>query len=343
MSPEIIIPLAALAIAIIDDQLVGEYPNAVHPVVWVGTLVTQALKAAPAKGWWPRFLFGVVLTVGLVALCVRATMLLLGWMSAYPVIEILVSAYLLKGSFAFRELGAAAGRVQTALETSDLPAARQALQSLCSRDPTFLDGEALAAGAIESVAENASDSLVAPLFYFVMFGVPGALAYRVINTLDSMIGYRGEYEALGKFAARLDDVANWIPARLTAGLLLASGLVLRLDVRGGWRMLRRDGARTTSPNGGRPMATMAGLLNVALEKPGVYVLGDANEPVTPAKIAQARRVLTLAGWLAIGVTGVALIGMRSLVPTLWFGTAANVSEAFLLYVSCFRFDASLNL
>jgi adenosylcobinamide-phosphate synthase len=339
MPREIIIPVVALAIAVIVDQLLGEYPNAMHPVVWIGKLVLQTLKVAPTKGWWPRFLFGVALTIGLVALCVRATMLLVAWGSAYPVIEILISAYLLKASFAFRELGAAAGRVQAALEKGDLAAAQQALASLCSRDPTLLDDEALAAGAIESVAENASDSLVAPLFYFVLFGVPGAVAYRAINTLDAMIGYRGEYEALGKFAARLDDVVNWTPARLTTGLLLLSGMLLRLDMRGGWRVLRRDGAKTPSPNGGRPMGAMAGLLGVALEKPGVYVLGDAGEAVTPAKIAQARRLLTLAGWSAIGATMLSLIGVR----TFWPGVAAEAPEAFLFLVSCLHFGPSLHL
>lgn len=343
MPPNITIAVAALAIAVVVDRLVGEFPNSVHPVAWIGSLVTKVLKAAPPGGWWARFLFGVLMTVGLILLCVRVTMLLLAWASEYPVVEILVAAYLLKASFAFRELGAAAGRVQAALEKGDLDGARQALGSLCSRDARALDAEAVAAGAIESVAENASDSIVAPLFYFVLFGVPGAVGYRVINTLDAMIGYRGEYEALGKFAARLDDVVNWIPARLTAALLLIAGLLLRLDVPGGWRVLRRDGRRTPSPNGGRPMATMAGLLDVALEKPGVYVLGDAGEAVTPAKIAAARRVLTAAGWIAIGITMLALVVTRLLHAHLLGPNIGEAVPAFLLVVSCFRGSPSLNL
>jgi adenosylcobinamide-phosphate synthase len=286
----------------------------------VGKLTSEALKAAPAQGWWARFLFGTLLTLGLVALCVRVTMLLLEWCSPYPLLEILMSAYLLKASFAFRELGAAAGRVQAALEKGELHAAREGLRALCSRDPQSLDAEAVAASATESVAENASDSIVAPLFYFALLGIPGAIGYRVINTLDAMIGYRGEYEALGKFAARLDDVVNWIPARLTAALLLLAGWLLRLDVRGGWRILRRDGGRTPSPNAGRPMAVMAGLLGVALAKTGVYVLGDAHHPVTPATLAQARRVLRVAGWLSLAL-----------------------AAGFLVVVSCFLLEASLHL
>jgi adenosylcobinamide-phosphate synthase len=320
MTSQIVIPLAALLIAVIVDQFLGEYPNAVHPVAWIGKLTSQALKAAPVEGWWPRFLFGIFLTLFLLVLCVRVTMFLLEVCSPYPIVEILVSAYLLKASFAFRELGAAAGRVQVALEQGELHAAREALRALCSRDPASLDAEAVAAGAIESVAENASDSIVAPLFYFALFGVPGAVGYRVINTLDAMIGYRGEYEALGKFAARLDDVANWIPARLTAALLLLAGWLLRLDVRGGWRILRRDGRRTPSPNAGRPMAVMAGLLGVALAKPDVYVLGDAHGPVTTATLAQACRILRVAGWLTLALTA-----------------------GFAALVACFLIHASLHL
>src|SRR5262249_46813113 len=158
------------------------------------------------------------------------------------------------------ELGQAALRVVKPLDADNLDEARVALRSLCSRDPSELSREELLAATIESLAENASDSFVAPLFYFALFGIPGAIAYRAINTLDAMIGYRGKSEALGKFAARLDDVANFIPARLTALLFLALGWLLGSDAARGWRILRRDGANTPSPNGGRPMATMAGLL-----------------------------------------------------------------------------------
>jgi adenosylcobinamide-phosphate synthase len=193
------------------------------------------------------------------------------------------------------------------LEKGELHAARDGLRALCSRDPSRLSPEELAAGAIASVAENASDSIVAPLFYFVLFGVPGAVGYRALNTLDAMIGYRGEYEALGKFAARLDDVANWLPARLTALLLLAAGALLGCEVRRGWRIARRDAGQTPSPNGGWPMAAMAGLLGVALTKPGVYVLGDACAPITEGTLARARRLLAWAGWSALACTLLAVV------------------------------------
>ena len=241
---------------------------------------------------------------------VAAALAALYWAAAVPWLEIVLGTYLLKASFAFRELGAAAERVRASVEAGDLPRAREALRSLCSRDPTELDEEALLAATIESLAENASDSCVAPLCYFVLFGVPGAIAYRAINTLDAMVGYRGPFEALGKASARLDDVANWLPARLTAALLLLAGWLTGRDVTGGWRIFRRDRAKTPSPNGGRPMAMMAGLLGVQLEKKGVYTLGDRDFSVEPVTVRQAWRLVVLTGWFASGLCVLGILGVH---------------------------------
>jgi adenosylcobinamide-phosphate synthase len=311
MEAAIVMSLAILLIAVTVDQCVGEFPRWAHPVVWMGKAISLAVAQAPRQGWWFPFLFGAFLTIGLCSISALAAWFVLRLAAGYPTLQILVGAYLLKASFSIRELDAAAGRVESALEAGELDAGREALRSLCSRDPSTLDSDAVAAGVVESVAENASDSIVAPLFYFVLLGVPGAIGYRAINTLDAMIGYRNErFEALGKFAARLDDVVNWLPARLTALLLLFAGLFVRLDVRGGWSILRRDGSRTPSPNAGRPMAAMAGMLKVALAKPGVYVLGDALEPLSLVKLRQARRVMKLAAWSTIFLATAGVICLR---------------------------------
>jgi adenosylcobinamide-phosphate synthase len=198
-----------------------------------------------------------------------------------------------------RALGAAASQVRTALERADLPSARQSLRSLCSRDPAALSDPQVAAAAVESVAENLSDSLVAPLFWWAVAGLPGAIAYRAINTLDASIGYRGRYEWLGKASARLDDVVNLVPARLTAALLLAAGALAGGRLRDGLRILWRDGRKTESPNAGLPMAAMAGLLGVELEKVGHYRLGDPSAPVGAPTIARAWRLTRLASVLAL--------------------------------------------
>jgi adenosylcobinamide-phosphate synthase len=291
------VELAVLACALLLDVLMGEYPALLHPVVWIGKAISLLLRLAPASGWRRQLAFGAFLATAITSLVVAASIAALRLTAEVPWLQFIVAAFLLKSSFALRELGSAAARVRVAIERGDLPRAREALRSLCSRDPSQLDEESLLAATVQSLAENASDSFVAPLFFFLLLGVPGALAYRAINTLDAMVGYRGRYEWLGKAPARLDDVVNWLPARLTAVLFLCAGWLLRCDLRGGWRIFRRDGGNTPSPNGGRPMAMMAGLLGVKLEKKGAYALGDPSEPIEAGAVRRAWRVVAAAGWL----------------------------------------------
>jgi adenosylcobinamide-phosphate synthase len=219
---------------------------------------------------------------------------------------------LLKPTFALRELGRAARRVRDALAAGRIDQARRDLGSLCSRDASRLDPPLLVAGAVESLAENASDSLVAPLVYYALFGLPGAVFYRAVNTLDAMIGYRGRYEHLGKAAARLDDALNLLPARLTALLLLPAGWACGADPVRGLRVLRRDGAATESPNAGRPMAAMAGLLGVELEKRGHYRLGDRVNALSPDTIDAAWRAVRASAVLAAALC-LLVIGARGVV------------------------------
>ena len=191
-----------------------------------------------------------------------------------------------------------AERIRRALEAGDVDTARAALPSLCGRDPRGLDAEELARAVVESVAENTSDAIVAPLMWGALAGLPGFLAYRAINTLDSMVGYRSpEYARFGWAAARLDDVVNWAPARLTG--LLAAGLAA---VAGGqpsasWRTMRAYGSRHPSPNAGRCEAAYAGALGIRLGGTNAYgglseerpQLGDGRAP-EPADIARAVRL-----------------------------------------------------
>jgi adenosylcobinamide-phosphate synthase len=157
------------------------------------------------------------------------------------------------------------------------------------------------------VAENLSDSVVAPLFWYAVAGLPGAIAYRAVNTLDASIGYRGPYEWLGKASARLDDLLNLVPARLTAALLLVAGALSGARTRDGVRILLRDGAKTESPNAGRPMAAIAGLLGVELEKVDHYRLGDPVRPVEGATIALAWRLDRIAAGLTAALAVAVLL------------------------------------
>ena len=296
--------LAILGLALLFDCVLGEYPAVVHPVVWLGKATSACLRFAPSTGPHRQLLFGFVLTVLIVGISASLAWLIVWSVAAYPIAEIMIGGFLLKASFALRALGQAAKRVVRPLRNGDLTSARIALRALCGRDAGDLDSEEIMGAVIESLAENASDSFVAPLCFYAVFGVPGAVAYRAVNTLDAMIGYRGKFEFLGKCAARLDDLANFLPARLTALLFLATGWLVHGNVRHGWRILRRDGGKTASPNAGRPMAAMAGLLDVRLDKKGSYSLGEPHAPITAAKVTQA--------WRMVVVSAVAMIGICAL-------------------------------
>jgi len=308
-----LVELATFGGAIAADRAIGEWPNAVHPVVWMGKMTGLLERCAPASGRRIQLLSGALIAVLVPTTFAAAGAAILAVSRPYPIVQFLAGVALLKSTFALRALGEAARQVERALEQGAIDEARSGLRSLCSRDPSALEPPALVAATIESVAENASDSFVAPLFYYALFGIPGALFYRAVNTLDAMIGYHGKYEYLGKVPARLDDALNWIPARLTAFLLLFAGWVRGRRIRSGWSVWRRDAHLTESPNAGRPMAVMAGLLGVQLEKMGHYRLGDPTEPLSVDKIREACGVLAMAAWFGVSMTLLS-IGARHVYP-----------------------------
>lgn len=292
-----------LALALALDRAAGEYPARLHPVVWMGRVISWLERRAPAAGRAAPFAYGLAMAVGVPALFAGGALLLVRAARPHPALAIAIEAALLKSTFAVRALGEAADAVAAALRRGALDEARAGLRALCSRDPSRLEAPLVAAAAVESVAENASDSAVAPLLFWAVLGVPGAIAYRAVNTLDARLGYRGRYEWLGKASARLDDLANLVPARATAALLLVAGLARGADARRGLATLVRDGGRTESPNAGRPMAAMAGLLGIELEKVGHYRLGEPLRPVGAETIAAAWRIAALA---ALGAAAVAV-------------------------------------
>jgi adenosylcobinamide-phosphate synthase len=195
---------------------------------------------------------------------------------------------------------------------------------LVSRDTSTLDESRIAAATIESLAENTSDSAIAPLFWYAVAGLPGALVYRFLNTADAMLGYRdAEREWLGKAAARLDDVANLIPARLTALCMILSAPWLGGRMEGGWRIWRRDAGTTASPNAGHPMSAAAGVLGVELEKVDHYRLGAGQPKPSARDIRRSQRLVIVSVAIALGIfiTGgwIRAVGAR-------VGAAANVSS-----------------
>jgi adenosylcobinamide-phosphate synthase len=294
------IDILLLALAVLLDLAMGEPPSRIHPTVWMGKTITLAEKLAP-KGQGRQLIYGAVMAVLIPCLWGAAAYLAAqGLQNVHEAAYILLGAVLLKSTFAIKMLHQAAAQVRTLIIKKDLAQVRASMSSLVSRDPSTLTPEQATAAAVESVSENITDSFLAPLLAFALFGLPGAMIYRAINTLDSMIGYHGCYEYLGKAAARLDDLINLVPARLAALLLVISSAVLPGQrPASAWRIMRRDHSRTESPNAGWTMSGMAGALGVVLEKSGHYRLGDNTRPLEPQDISRAVQTMYLVAGLGL--------------------------------------------
>jgi adenosylcobinamide-phosphate synthase len=291
-----------LAGALVIDLILGEPPGFAHPVVWMGKLVSLWEKAGFNRRPAVQFAFGTVMTLFTVCLFAVPAYFFFTWLKDTSYVAYLIlGALVLKSTFSLRELRRVALEVKRLLVEKELDEARSRLHSLVERDTAGLSAPLMVSATAESVTENASDSFVAPLFYFLVLGIPGAIAYRVINTLDAMIGYRGKYEHMGKFAARLDDAINLLPARLTALLLVVAAFISRRNGRASWQVMLRDHARTESPNAGWPMSAAAGALRVQLEKVPFYRLGEAKALLVPQTIDAALRLVGVSAliWVII--------------------------------------------
>jgi adenosylcobinamide-phosphate synthase len=270
--------VTALALAWALDRAFGEPPNRWHPVAWLGSalapLTRQLPRLAPRPALWAGGLAwcAVVGTVTVLAWALQIWLLSLPAWWGVPLL-----ALVLKPSFAWRMLHDEVATVGQRLHSEGLAGAREQLARLCSRDVHNLGDNEVLETAIETLAENFNDALVAPLWWCLLAGLPGAWAWRATNTLDAMWGYRGRWDHAGRWAAQADDVGAWVPARLSAGLLLPRG----------HQRLASQARLTPSPNGGWPMAAMALHLGVRLRKPGVYTLNATAPSPSPAHLQKA--------------------------------------------------------
>jgi len=275
----------ALLTALAIDRWLGEPPARLHPVVWMGNYLNWAsgqLRPNPSPGirdlksFWlsaAYWLAGAVMVL-IVAWAVQWAVFQLPWY-----LSVVLLGLALKPMLAWAMLRSEVQAVEVALGQS-LDSGRKRLSMLVSRDTANLSESEVRESAIESLAENLNDSVVAPIFWFALFGLPGAAVYRFANTADAMWGYRGlrngvNWEWAGKWAAWADDVLSWLPARITALLLASISGGIRL------KLLRDEARKTPSPNSGWPMAAMALALGVRLQKHGVYALNPSGRPPEP--------------------------------------------------------------
>jgi len=308
---------AGMAAGYALDALLGD-PRRYHPVAGYGKAATawERLVYAPSRADGAIFT-GLAVGVPVVAAAVAHRVTRRRPLARFALVAATTWAVL-----GGRSLRREAGALADSLEAGDLPAARERITHLCGRDPAALDEPDLARATVESVAENTSDAVVAPLVWGAVAGLPGLIGYRAVNTLDAMVGHRSSrYARFGTAAARLDDAANLGPSRLTAVLTAVCAPVVGGQARRTWRIWQRDGGRHPSPNSGQCEAAFAGALDVQLGGENIYFgrtevrpnLGDGGKP-TAADARRAARLSAAVGLAALGVAVVARLALAGKKP-----------------------------
>ena len=296
------------------DLLLADPAWMPHPVVGMGRAIAALEKrlrrlfpATPAGERAAGRVLAAALPLGTFALAAGALALAY---RLHPAAGFALETLWCWQALALRGLADESGKVYAQRATGDRPAARRAVSRIVGRDTGSLTAAGVTKAAVETVAENFSDGVAAPLFYLLIGGAPLGLAYKAVNTMDSMVGYKNKtYLHFGRAAARLDDAANFLPSRLAALLWIGAAGLAGFDGRGAWRIWRRDRLRHASPNSAQTESACAGALGVQLAGPAWYfgeyydkpTIGDDTRPVEPADILRADRMLYLAGFLALGL------------------------------------------
>ena len=294
------------------DALFGDPAWLPHPVVYMGKAISKLEKFLRPR--LPKTPQGELLGGAIVAFCLPVgTFLLTGlvcWGAArlHPLLGLAVQMFWCGQALAARGLVQESTNVYKELKKPDLPGARKAVSRIVGRDTAELTAEGVTKAAVETVAENASDGVIAPLLYMLIGGAPLALTYKAINTMDSMLGYKNEkYLYFGRVPAKLDDVANYLPSRLAALLWVAAAAFTHNDAKGAWKIWRRDRRRHASPNSAQTESACAGALGVQLAGPAYYfgqyypklTIGDALRPIEPEDILRANQMMYVASSFAL--------------------------------------------
>ena len=294
------------------DALFGDPAWLPHPVVYMGKAISKLEKFLRPR--LPKTPQGELLGGAIVAFCLPVgTFLLTGlvcWGAArlHPLLGLAVQMFWCGQALAARGLVQESTNVYKELQKPDLPGARKAVSRIVGRDTAELTAEGVTKAAVETVAENASDGVIAPLLYMLIGGAPLALTYKAINTMDSMLGYKNEkYLYFGRIPAKLDDAANYLPSRLAALLWVAAAAFTRNDAKGAWKIWRRDRRNHASPNSAQTESACAGALGVQLAGPAYYfgeyyakpTIGDALRPIEPEDILRANQMMYVASSFAL--------------------------------------------
>ena len=312
--------ISIIGFAILIDLIFGDPKNRYHPTAWIGTLIAKFTPLAKHQNSIFEKIGGVLIIVIissivillLLSLDFGISLIFTDYISL--VVSVLVGIMLLKSTIAIRGMEKHAINVLESLENNNLNMARNHLSMIVKRNTTNLDKNHVLSGVLESISENTVDGITGPMFYYAFFGLPGAFFYRIVNTADSMIGYKNDlFKNLGWFTATCDTILNYIPSRLTGLMMIISAALLHNNWRHSYKIMMRDGKKTESPNAGYPMAALAGALETKFEKINHYKLGDGEIILTKQHVISAINIMKLTSVLFFGIITVPIILILSFI------------------------------
>ncbi|QLH03537.1 cobalamin biosynthesis protein [Nitrosopumilus cobalaminigenes] len=316
----IIESLLVVGFAILLDFKFGDPKNKYHPTAWIGSLIAKLTPLV--KNDHPIIeKFGGMCVVGITSgivilllfgLDIGISLLTVDFISL--IVSVIIGGVLLKTTIAIRGMEKHAISVLESIDEQNLDVARTHLSMIVKRNTKNLDKNHILSSVLESISENTVDGITGPLFYYALLGLPGAFVYRVVNTADSMIGYKTDiFKNIGWFAASCDSVLNYIPSRLTGLIMIISAAILQKNWRESYKIMIRDGKNTESPNAGYPMAALAGALETKFEKINHYKLGDGEIILTKDHVHSAISIMKLTSVLFFGIVTIPIITILSII------------------------------
>ena len=308
-----------IGFAILLDLKFGDPKSKFHPTAWIGNLIAKLTPAAKNQNPVIEKIGGVMIvsvTAGIVLIITSGIVYGFSLISDYfvsVIVSVIVGGILVKTTFAIRGMEDHAKAVLDSLDANKLDTARNNLSMIVKRDTSKLDQNHVISGVLESISENTVDGITGPMFYYALFGLPGAFVYRVVNTADSMIGYKTDlFKNIGWFAAKCDTVLNFIPSRLTGFMMIIAAALLQNNWKESYKIMVRDGRKTESPNAGYPMAALAGALGTKFEKIDHYQLGNGEIPLSKQHVYSAISLMKISSLLFFGIIVIPIITILSM-------------------------------